>query len=164
MKYGRHRTNIELESSYTQELHAGLGGFGQFSPEMCSKKAKTAVLSVNPRRVAAGGPNWFTQEGTHVYRMSIMPHADDWRARYHEAIGFNFPLLSFASPVSGSQAGGLPDFGRFFALQPSNLVLTALKKAENSEQLVARFYEAEGFACEASCASQNPSSGRGGRN
>ena len=106
---------------------------------------------LSTRKSQAWNPeNWFTQEGTHVYRMSILPHADDWRARYHEAIGFNFPLLSFASPVSGSQAGGLPDSGRFFALQPSNLVLTALKKAENSEQLVARFYEAEGFACEAS--------------
>jgi alpha-mannosidase len=93
--------------------------------------------------------NWFTQKGTHAYRTSLLPHENDWRARYREAIGFNYPLLVFAGSPAGTAAGEQPASPSLFELMPLNLVLTALKKSEDDNQVVVRFYEAEGHECEA---------------
>jgi alpha-mannosidase len=94
--------------------------------------------------------NWFTQKGTHRYRLSVMPHADNWRARYRGAMGFNYPLVAFASsdatkPPQGTAAPS----ESFLHLEPANLVITTLKKGEDGDHLALRFYEAEGFECEA---------------
>jgi len=102
------------------------------------------------RKSQAWNPlNWFTQKGTHRYRVSVMPHGANWRTRYREAIGFNYPLAAFltqeGTPTNGT--GGAS--GSFLQLEPANLVITALKKSEEGEQVVLRFYEAEGFGCEA---------------
>ena len=94
--------------------------------------------------------NWFTQKGTHRYRVSVMPHADNWRDRYQEAIGFNYPLLAFVKQEGTEPSKGMAGAsGSFLQLEPANLVITALKKSEEGEQLALRFYEAEGFGCEA---------------
>ncbi|HUZ47501.1 MAG TPA: glycosyl hydrolase-related protein [Terriglobia bacterium] len=89
---------------------------------------------------------WFTQKGNHRYRMSLMPHAGDWRLRYREAIGFNYRLAAFIGTATGMSAGApTPPRAEFLKLEPSNLVLTAMKKAEgNDDRIVIRFYEAEG--------------------
>jgi alpha-mannosidase len=112
------------------------------------------VLLSTRRSLAWNPPNWFTQPGTHRYRMALLPHAGDWRLRYREAIGFNYPLVAFPgaeNPPVGSAS--LPTTS-FFWLEPQNLILTALKKSEDDGRLVIRFYEAEGFETPArvSCA------------
>ena len=107
-----------------------------------------ALLST--RKSQAWNPeHWFTQKGTHVYRMSLLPHENDWRARYREAIGFNYPLLTFIGSSTGAVAVEKPASATFFQLEPGNLILTALKKSEDGEQVVVRFYEGEGFECQA---------------
>lgn len=85
---------------------------------------------------------WFTQKGTHRYRTALLPHQGDWRLRYREAIGFNYPLVAF---VGAGAVPASPSATAFFCLEPANLVLTALKKSEDDDRLVLRFYEAEGF-------------------
>lgn len=102
------------------------------------------------RKSQAWNPlNWFTQEGTHRYRVSLMPHAANWRKRYQEAIGFNYPLAAFPKQKGRPANGTAGASGSFLELQPANLVITALKKSEDGEQIALRFYEAEGFGCEA---------------
>jgi alpha-mannosidase len=46
----------------------------------------------------------------------------------------------------GDGVGGpsLPPTAAFLNLEPANLILTAMKKAEDDEGVVVRFYEAEG--------------------
>jgi len=105
---------------------------------------------LSTRKSQAWNPeHWFTQKGTHAYRVSLLPHENDWRTRHREAIGFNYPLLVFVGAPTGTSAGKKPASASFFELKPANLVLTALKKSEDGEQLVIRFYEAEGFDCQA---------------
>jgi alpha-mannosidase len=101
------------------------------------------------RKSQAWNPlNWFTQEGTHRYRVSVMPHADNWRSRYQEAIGFNDPLAAFLQREGASPNQIASASGSSLELEPANLVITALKKREEGEEVVVRFYEAEGFGCE----------------
>jgi alpha-mannosidase len=101
---------------------------------------------LSTRKSLAWNPDyWFTQKGTHRYRMAMLPHPGDWRRRYREAIGFNYPLTAFVGPGAPSTHSGGPALETFLRLEPNNLVLTALKKSEDDNRLVIRFYEAEGF-------------------
>lgn len=106
---------------------------------------------LSTRKSLAWNPEyWYTQAGSHRYRMSLMPHHGDWRVRYREAIGFNYPLVCFAGSVeSPAQEVSLPATGNFLWLDPPNLIMTAMKKSEDGDHIAIRFYEAEGNACQA---------------
>lgn len=101
---------------------------------------------LSTRKSLAWNPEyWFTQKGSHRYRMCLLPHRRDWRFRYREAIGFNYPLMAFPGLNNPPSAQATSSRSAFFHLAPANLVLTALKKSEDDDRLVIRFYEAEGF-------------------
>jgi alpha-mannosidase len=87
---------------------------------------------------------WFTQEGNHRFRMALYPHSGGWRNRYREGVAFNSPLVAFTAP--GAPAGSLPSDGEFLHLEPRNMIMTALKKSEDDDSIVLRFFEAEGSA------------------
>jgi alpha-mannosidase len=79
-----------------------------------------------------------------------MPHQGDWRLRYRDAIAFNYPLVAFiGEPEQAPNNANLPAEQSFLRLEPSNLILTALKKSEDGSQVVLRFYEAEGYVSDA---------------
>ena len=80
--------------------------------------------------------------------MSLLPHHGNWRLRYREAIGFNYPLISFVGATEArSKEAVLPESSNYLRLDPSNLILTAMKKSEDGDHIAMRFYEAEGNAC-----------------
>ena len=82
--------------------------------------------------------------------MSLLPHRGNWRLRYREAIGFNHRLIAFvADTTAHAAAAALPESAHYLRLDPPNLILTAMKKSENSDFVTIRFYEAEGFDCTA---------------
>jgi len=101
---------------------------------------------LSTRKSLAWNPDyWFTQAGDHRYRAALMPHQGDWRLRYRDAIAFNYPLVAFVGEQQQAPAGEvLPVAQSFLRLEPSNLILTAMKKSEDGNQVVLRFYEAEG--------------------
>lgn len=101
---------------------------------------------LSTRKSLAWNPEyWYTQQGNHRYRMSILPHGGDWRERYREAIAFNYRLAAFM-PVDGTSkvTSNLPGTQSFLTLEPHNLVMTAMKKCEDDDWVIVRFYEAEG--------------------
>ena len=106
---------------------------------------------LSTRKSLAWNPDyWFTQAGNHRYRMSLMPHHGDWRLRYREAIGFNYPLVSFVGSMEASlKEASLPGSGNYLRLEPPNLIVTAMKKSEEEDHITIRFYEAEGYASQA---------------
>jgi alpha-mannosidase len=101
---------------------------------------------LSTRKSLAWNPEyWFTQAGDHRYRSALMPHRGDWRLRYRDAIAFNYPLIAFVGDQQKAQpAEVLPVEQSFLKLEPCNLILTAMKKSEDGNQVVLRFYEAEG--------------------
>jgi alpha-mannosidase len=106
---------------------------------------------ISTRKSHAWNPDyWFTQAGNHRYRMSLLPHAGDWRLRYREAIGFNYGLAAFVG-VEGatSSTQSLEPKSGFLRIEPANLILTAMKKSEDDDRVVIRFYEAEGYETQA---------------
>jgi alpha-mannosidase len=101
---------------------------------------------LSTRKALAWNPDyWYTQEGNHRYRMALLPHAGGWRARYRDGIGFNYRLLACVGNEGDStQGASLPASDSFLHLDPPSLVLTAMKKSEDDDRIIIRFYEAEG--------------------
>jgi alpha-mannosidase len=74
--------------------------------------------------------------GHHVFSYAVYPHAGGWQVGgvVAEGLRFNQPVLW------GRQA----DPESFFTVEDPNLVLDTVKKAEDSDALVLRFYECHG--------------------
>ena len=92
--------------------------------------------------------------------LALYPHAGNWRPRYRDGRAFNYSSLAFGGPkTAGSPAASpsLPSSAEFLQLAPANLILSALKKAEDDDALVRRFYEAKGRAVNAGIRLFSPS-------
>ena len=91
-------------------------------------------------------PEWpdpHADEGTHEFTYSLIPHAGDWREAGTERAAYelNSGVRAVAAP---SHAGTLPAVHSFVGLEPANLLLTAMKQAEDGTDLILRFYEFAG--------------------
>jgi alpha-mannosidase len=90
------------------------------------------VLLSTRKNIAWNPDYWFTQAGDHRYRAALMPHSGDWRLRYRDAIAFNYPLIAFVGEQQPAPAAeAMPTEQSFLRLEPSNLILTAMKKSED---------------------------------
>ena len=78
--------------------------------------------------------------GRHEFAYALLPHAGGWREAgvVAEAARFNQPLRWRADCVPGTQSRS------FAAVDDPNLVLDTIKRAEDSDALVLRLYEAHG--------------------
>jgi alpha-mannosidase len=91
--------------------------------------------------------NRIADQGFHEFTYSLYAHSGGWKAGNTMRQGYelNYPLIaSIAQP----HAGGLPPQQGFARISPGNVVLTVLKKAEDDDGLIFRFYEFEGKPAE----------------
>jgi alpha-mannosidase len=101
--------------------------------------AKGNVLRLSLLR----SPEWpdpHADEGHHEFTYSLYPHARSWRdaATVHQGYQLNYKLLTMQT--AGHQ-GALPGVHSFVEPQSDDVVLTAVKKAEDDNALILRFYE-----------------------
>jgi alpha-mannosidase len=101
--------------------------------------AKGNVLRLSLLR----SPEWpdpHADEGHHEFTYSLYPHGGGWKDALTIRRGYelNYKLISHA--VEKHQ-GSLAAVHSFLQAQPDNMIVTALKKAENKNALVLRFYE-----------------------
>jgi alpha-mannosidase len=78
----------------------------------------------------------------YVFKYSIYPHEGDWReaASYKHALEFNFDLDAVQLPKDKK----LPLKRSFLCIEPESVVLSALKRAEDGDGVILRFYETKG--------------------
>jgi mannosylglycerate hydrolase len=122
-----------------------------------------------PTRPGLAGPPLVTPEaqcqGLHTFEYAILPHPGDWRAMYRDAYNFRAPIYLrrgtecagmtregyVLSQVDGDRGGGdglrppdlsgdLPAALSFLTLRPEALVLSAVKRSEDGNSLIVRFY------------------------
>jgi len=91
-------------------------------------------------------PEWpdpHADEGTHEFTYSVVPHAGGWREAGTVRAGYdlNTPLRALETE---NHTGTLPSVHSFISLEPANLVLTAMKQAEDGGDAILRFYESAG--------------------
>jgi alpha-mannosidase len=85
-------------------------------------------------------PDPHADEGQHEFTYSLYPHGGSWRDAQTVRRGYelNYKLIAIQT---WSHDGPLPPEHSFVQVQPENVVLTAIKKAEDGNALVFRFYE-----------------------
>ena len=96
----------------------------------------------SPNQAAdAGKP--LTDEGRHVFSYGIFPHGGTWQqadvVRYGYEYNHSFISVQGPPPETTTTTGK-----SFLAVSPSNVMLASVKKAEDDDSVILRFYEAEG--------------------
>ena len=85
--------------------------------------------------------------GHHHFHFALYPHAGTWQQALTVRHGweYNYPLTAL---VTSSHPGSLPARHSFVSVSPDNVVLTAVKKAEDTNSLIFRVYEWAGKAAD----------------
>jgi alpha-mannosidase len=130
---------FEVPALRWADLGDGNHGFSLINESKYGYDAKGNVLRLSLLR----SPTWPDPEadrGHHQFRYSLYPHSRDWKQALTVRRGyeFNYPLR--ASQVE-AHVGSLPAQHSFLGITGDNVVLTALKKAEDGDALLLRFYE-----------------------
>ena len=88
-------------------------------------------------------PTWpdpDADQGEHHFHYALYPHAGTWKDALTVRHGweYDYPLQAV---VTTAHAGSLPPEHSFASVSPDNVVLTAVKKAEDADGLIFRVYE-----------------------
>jgi alpha-mannosidase len=85
--------------------------------------------------------------GSYTFEYAVQPHDGDWRQAeiYKQAPEFSHRPIA----IQANAQGELPAELSFIKLTPHNLILSALKKAEDSEAVILRFFETTGVSTQA---------------
>ncbi|MHC4200489.1 MAG: glycoside hydrolase family 38 N-terminal domain-containing protein, partial [Planctomycetota bacterium] len=86
----------------------------------------------------------WTQPGDHVFDFSVYSHKPGWRNGYRRGVQTNNPLIAVAE--EGKARATLPETKSFLKISPANVIVTAVKKPEEGDGVIVRFYETEGKA------------------
>lgn len=101
-------------------------------------------ILLTSRKSCHGLGPWYLQEGDHAYRFSMTSHRPDWRNGRRFGVAANAPVMVAFNPrPSGPPT--LPEEKSFFSVAADNIVLSTMKKCEDDDAVVLRFYEDAGM-------------------
>ncbi len=130
---------FEVPAQRWADLGDGAHGFSLINDAKYGYDVKGNVLRLSLLR-APTFPDPNVDRGHQHFRYSLYPHAGTWRQADTVLRGYAFNYRLRAMQVE-AHTGELPPTRSFVAVQPENLVLTAMKKSEDGNGLILRFYE-----------------------
>ncbi len=122
-------------------------GFSLINDSKYGYDAKGNVLRLSLLR-APLYPDPTSDRGRQQFSYSLYPHAGSWKQADTVLRGYEFNYKLLALQVESHQ-GSLPATHSLVQVNPQNLVLTAMKKSEDGNSLILRFYEWAGKATHA---------------
>jgi alpha-mannosidase len=133
------RAKFEVPAERWADLSDARHGFSLLNDCKYGYDAKGNVLRLSLLR----SPEWpdpHADEGHHAFTYSLYPHGGGWREALTVRRGYelNYPLIPM---VVANHTGSLPDAHSFLEVREDNVVVTAVKKSEDDDALVIRFYE-----------------------
>jgi alpha-mannosidase len=103
--------------------------------------AQDGVVRITALR-SPDSPDPKADEGEHHFALALATHSGDWRSgAVQSGHAFNLPLMA---RVIQQQSGALPSTHSFVSVEPSRVIISALKKSEDDENWVLRLYESAG--------------------
>ena len=130
---------FEVPAQRWADLSDSKHGFSLLNDSKYGYDVKGNVLRLSLLR----SPEWpdpHADEGHHEFTYSLYPHAGTWRDALTIRRGYELNYRLLAMP-SQKHDGTLPSQHSFVQLEPDNVVLTAIKRSEDDNSLVLRFYE-----------------------
>src|SRR5437868_104014 len=104
--------------------------------------AKGNVLRLSLLR----SPEWpdpHADEGHHEFTYSLYPHSGGWKDALTVRQGYDLNYKLITIPA-GKHEGALPPEHSFLQVPSENVIVSAVKKAEDDKALIVRFYEWSG--------------------
>jgi len=133
------QAQFEVPALQWADISDAQHGFSLLNDSKYGYDAKGNVLRLSLLR----SPEWpdsHADEGEHDFTYSLYPHGGTWREAQTVRRGYELNYRLFATQT-GRHEGTLPPSYSFVQVDPENVVLTAVKKAEDDSALVLRFYE-----------------------
>ncbi len=133
------KAQFEVPAMRWADISDGKHGLSLLNNSKYGYDAKGNVLRLSLLR----SPEWpdpHADEGHHEFTYSLYPHAGGWREALTVRQGYelNYKLLAMETD---RHEGALPSEHAFVDVKADNVVLTAVKKAEDDNGIVLRFYE-----------------------
>ena len=141
----RNRANdrgmFEVTGHHWADLSEGDYGVSLLNDATYSYDTKDNVVRLSLLR-APGMPDPVADRGQHTFTYSLYPHVGDWRCgTVQQGFELNNPcFVTEDEPVQGD----LPATHAFASIDQENVVIDCVKKAEDSDALIVRLYEAHG--------------------
>jgi alpha-mannosidase len=121
------------------DLGDGQHGFSLLNNSKYGYDDKDNVLRISLLR----SPIWPDPEadrGHHHFNYALYPHGGDWKQALTVRHGYEYNYGLHATQVQ-AHSGSMPAEYAYVTVKPANVVLTALKKAEDEKGLIFRVYE-----------------------
>ncbi|HEX3102880.1 MAG TPA: glycoside hydrolase family 38 C-terminal domain-containing protein, partial [Terriglobales bacterium] len=133
------RAQFEVPAERWADISDGKHGLSLLNDCKYGYDAKGNVLRLSLLR----SPEWpdpHADEGQHDFTYSLYPHGGSWQEAQTTRRGYelNYTPVPFSAE---KHEGALSAEYSFFQVQPDNVIITAIKKAEDDDSLIVRFYE-----------------------
>jgi len=133
------QAKFEVPAQRWADLSDAKHGFSLLNDSKYGYDVKSNVLRLSLLR----SPEWpdpHADEGHHEFTYSLYPHGGDWREAQTVRRGYelNYKLIAMQAQ---KHEGTLPGEHSFVRVEADNVVLTAIKKSEDDDSLLLRFYE-----------------------
>jgi alpha-mannosidase len=133
------RAKFEVPALRWADLGDQQHGFSLINDSKYGYDCQDNVLRISLLRSPVS-PDRLADRGHHKFRYTLYPHSGDWKTAFTIRHGYEFNDQLWATQVN-PHAGSLPLVHSFLESSASNVVLTALKKAEDTDGLILRLYE-----------------------
>ena len=133
------QAQFEVPTLRWADLSDGQHGFSLLNESKYGYDDKDNVLRITLLR----SPTWpdpDADRGHHHFRYALYPHGGDWKQALTVRCGYEYNYQLKAMQVE-AHTGSLPAEHSYVAVTPENVVLTAVKKAEDTSALIFRVYE-----------------------
>jgi alpha-mannosidase len=138
---------VEVPAQRWAELAQGDYGISLLNRSKYGYDIKGNVMRLSLLR----SPKWpdpTADRGKHTIEYALYPHSGSWQkaGTVRQGYDYNNPLIA---SMTTAHAGKLPPKKSYITLEPSNCVLTTVKKDDDSNAWVIQWYESSGVAADA---------------
>jgi alpha-mannosidase len=135
------KAKVEVPAEQWADVSSGAYGVSLLNNSRYGYDIKGNTMRLSLLR----SPKWpdpTADRGKHSIEYALYPHRGTWKEAQTIRRGYEFnnPLIAV---VSSAHPGTLPASLAFVSVAPSNLVLTSIKKAEDSDALIIQWYNAD---------------------
>ncbi|HYM75059.1 MAG TPA: alpha-mannosidase [Candidatus Dormibacteraeota bacterium] len=133
------QAQFEVPAQRWADISDGKHGLSLLNDCKYGYDAKGNVLRLSLLR----SPEWpdpHADEGHHEFTYSVYPHGGGWKEALTIRQGYELNYHLIALPVDAHQGVLAPEHS-FVQVQSDNVIVTAMKKAEDENALTLRFYE-----------------------
>jgi alpha-mannosidase len=130
-------------------LNDGKYSFSVTDRDMRMTVLRSPIYAHHDPTVPEPGESYsFIDQGIQRFSYALLPHAGGWAqaGTVRRAAELNCRPIALAETY---HAGSLPQRDSYLAIEPENIVVSAVKRAEDGDDLIVRCYEASGVATRA---------------